>query len=122
MQESLLKAVHLFNDGDYAEFQDQLDSMTSHTRAASERRFYTVLKRLAEAMLQLGDGDVEDAVTMLGSALKGLDEFVPRFRGIDVSALRDDVERTIGELRAARDGRRTEHAPSKLPRLRVLPQ
>ena len=56
-----MKAVELFNSGRFAEFQDALDSMTSSTRASSERQFYTLLKNVAEALLQLSDGDVEDA-------------------------------------------------------------
>ena len=61
MHEGLLKAVELFNNGRFAEFQDALDSMTSSTRASSERQFYTLLKNVAEALLQLSDGDVADA-------------------------------------------------------------
>lgn len=116
------RAVALFNDCQFQEFQDALDAMTSHTRATSERQFYTLLKNVAEAMLQLSDGDVEDAVALLGPALRKLDTYVPRFRGLNVSALRDDLQRLFLELREVRTGARTEIAPSKLPRLRLLPQ
>ena len=122
VNEGLLKAVELFNSGRFAEFQDALDAMTSSTRASSERQFYTLLKNLAEALLQLSDGDVEDAETMVFSALRKMDEFVPRFRGLNVAALRDDVQRLLGELRESRAGRRQEPAPSRLPRLRILPE
>jgi hypothetical protein len=122
VNEGLLKAVELFNSGRFAEFQDALDAMTSSTRASSERQFYTLLKNLAEALLQLSDGDVEDAETMVGSALRKMDEFMPRFRGLNVAALRDDVQRLLGELRESRAGRREEPAPSRLPRLRILPE
>jgi hypothetical protein len=122
VQEALHKAVELFNAGRYAEFQDALDAMTSGTRAASERRFYTVLKNLAEAMLQLGDADVEEAATLFGAVARALEEFQPRFRGLNVAALRDDVHVLIGEARETRAGRRAEWAPSRLPRLRIVPQ
>lgn len=122
VNEGLLRAVELFNSGRFAEFQDALDAMTSSTRASSERQFYTLLKNLAEALLQLSDGDVEDAETMVGSALRKMDEFMPRFRGLNVAALRDDVQRLLGELRESRAGRREEPAPSRLPRLRILPE
>jgi hypothetical protein len=122
VHEGLLKAVELFNSGRFAEFQDALDAMTSSTRASSERQFYTLLKNVAEALLQLSDGDVEDAEGMVHSALRKLDEFMPRFRGLNVAALREDMQRLLGELRESRAGRRAEIAPSKLPRLRVLPE
>jgi len=118
----LLKAVELFNSGHFAEFQDVLDGMTSSTRASSERQFYTLLKNVAEALLQLSDGDVADAEEMVGSALRKLDEFMPRFRGLNVASLREDMQRLVGELRDSRAGRREEPAPSRLPRLRVLPE
>ena len=122
MHEGLLKAVELFNSGRFAEFQDALDGMTSSTRASSERQFYTLLKNVAEALLQLSDGDVEDAETMVQSALRKLEEFMPRFRGLNVAELREDMQRLLGELRETRAGRRAEPAPSRLPRLRVLPE
>ena len=122
MHAALLKAVELFNNGRFAEFQDALDSMTSSTRASSERQFYTLLKNVAEALLQLSDGDEQDAEGMLGSALRKMDEFMPRFRGLNVEGLRDDFRNVLVELREVRAGRKTEWAPTRLPRLRVLPE
>ena len=118
--EPLEQAVRLFNEGEFSEFQDALDGLTSSTRASSERQFYSLLDNLAEAMLQLGDGDLLDAEQMISDALRKLDEFVPRFRGINVEALRDDFRRVLMELREAREGKRAEAAPSRLPRLRLL--
>jgi ABC-type transporter Mla subunit MlaD len=120
MDDPLGQAVRLFNQGHFSEFQDALEALTSHTRASSERQFYSLLDNLAEAMLQLGDGDVLDAEQMIADALRKLDDFVPRFRGLNVEALRDDFRRVLVELRDAREGRRPEPAPSRLPRLRVV--
>ena len=122
MDEGLRDAVELFNTGRFSEFQDALDSMTSGTRAASERQFYTVLKNVAEALLQLSDGDLADAEGMIAQALRKLDEFLPRFRGLNVEGLRDDFRNVLVELREVRAGRKTEWAPTRLPRLRVLPE
>ena len=120
MDEGLRHAVQLFNDGEFSEFQDALEGLTSSTRASSERQFYSLLDNLAEAMLQLGDGDLEDAEQMIAGALRKLDEFVPRFRDLNVQALRDDFRQVLVELRDAREGRRPDPAPSRLPRLRVV--
>ncbi len=122
MNDALLRAVELFNNARFAEFQDALDSMTSGTRAASERQFYTVLKNVAEALLQLSDGDLADAESMCAVALRRLEEFLPRFRGLNVASLAEDLQRLVGEIREMRAGRRQEHAPTRLPRLRVLPE
>lgn len=122
MDEGLRVAVELFNDGRFSEFQDALQAMTSGTRAASERQFYTLLGNLAEALLQLSDGDVADAEEMISASLRKLDEFMPRFRGLNIETLREDFRRVLVELREVRAGRKTEFAPSKLPRLRVLPE
>jgi hypothetical protein len=122
VHEPLGRAVELFNNGQFAAFQDALDSMTSGTRAASERQFYTVLKNVAEALLQLSDGDLADAEAMLSVALRRLEEFLPRFRGLNVAALGEDLQKLVGEIREMRAGRREEHAPTRLPRLRVLPE
>jgi hypothetical protein len=121
MDEPLRVAVELFNDRRFSEFQDALEAMISGTRAASERQFYTVLDNLAESMLQLSDGDVAEAEEIIASALRKVDEFVPRFRGINTDALREDFRRVLLELREVRAGRKDELAPSRLPRLRVLP-
>jgi len=121
VDEALRAAVDLFNQGRFAEFQDALDARTSGTRAHSERQFYTVLKNLAEALLQLSDGDVEDAAAILGPALRKLDDFLPRFRGLNTAALREELQQLFGELRDTREGRKIEIAPSRLPRLRLVP-
>ena len=92
MEPGLREAVALFNDGRFSEFQDALEGLTSSTRAPSERQFYTLLNKLAEALLQLSDGDVEDAAEMLGASLRKLDDFLPRFRGLNTEALRDELE------------------------------
>ena len=56
MDEKLRAAVDLFNDGRFSDFQDAMEALTSTTRAASERQFYTLLNKLSEALLQLSDG------------------------------------------------------------------
>ena len=61
MDEKLKAAVDLFNDGRFSDFQDAMEGLTSTTRAASERQFYALLNNLAESLLQLSDGDVQDA-------------------------------------------------------------
>jgi len=121
MDEAFRKAVELFNDARFSEFQDAVEALTSTTRASSERHFYTLLKNLAEALLQLSDGDVDDAEHMVASCLRKLDEFMPRYRGINVETLREDFRSLLLELREIKEGRRKELAPTRLPRLRVLP-
>ena len=117
-----MNAVGLFNSARFAEFQDALDAMTSGTRAASERQFYVVLKNVAEALLQMSDGDLADAESMLAVALRRLEEFQPRFRGLNIAAFAEDLQRLMGEIREMRAGRLADHAPTRLPRLRVLPE
>jgi|RhiMetdeSRZDD1v2_1073273.scaffolds.fasta_scaffold214973_2 uncharacterized protein YecA (UPF0149 family) len=121
MDESLRVAIELFNEQQFSEFQDALEGMISHTRAASERQFYVLLDNLAESLLQLSDGDVSEAEEIISAALRKMDEFVPRFREINTEALREDFRRVLLELREVQAGRKFEFAPSKLPRLRVLP-
>lgn len=121
MDDPLRHAIELFNEGRFSEFQDALEALTSTTRAPSERSFYTVLKNLAEALIQLGDGDLVETEQIVTAALRKLDEFLPRYRGINVVALRDEFRTLLLEVREARDGRRSEHVPPRTPRLRVLP-
>jgi hypothetical protein len=122
MDDDLRAAVDLFNEGHFSEFQDALGAVASRTRASSERQFYALLDKLAEALLQLSDGDVQDAEAMIAASLRKLDEFVPRFRGLNIEALREDFRRVLVELRDSSAGRREEIAPSRLPRLRALPE
>ena len=121
MDDTLGQAIQLFNDGHFSEFQYVVETFTSTTRSTSERAFYTLLKNLAEALIQLGDGDLVEAEHLVMAALRKLDEFMPRYRGINVTALRDEFRSLLLEVRDAREGRRTEHVPSRLPRLRMLP-
>jgi len=90
--------------------------------AASERQFYGVRNNLAGALLQLGNGDVQDAEGMVAAALRKLDDFVPRCRRLNVEALREDFRRELVELREVRACRKADVAPSRLPRLRILPE
>ena len=122
VDEKLRAAVELFNDGRFSAFQDAMEALTSTTRAASERQFYKLLNNLAEALLQLSDGDVQDAEEMVAASLRKLDDFVPRFRGLNVEALREDFRRVVVELRDVRAGRKADAAPSRMPRLRILPE
>lgn len=121
MDDTLRDAIQLFNEGRFSEFQDVVEAFTSTTRAPSERAFYTLLKNLAEALIQLGDGDLAETEQLVTAALRKLDEFLPRYRDINVEALRDEYRRLLLEVREARGGRRSEHVPPRLPRLRVLP-
>jgi len=122
VDDALRHAVELFNSGRFSEFQDAIEKVAASTRAVSERHFYGLLGNLAESLLQLSDGDIADAEGMIGQALRKLDEFMPRFRGLNVEGLRDDFRNVIVELREVRAGRKTEWAPSRLPRLRILPE
>ncbi len=122
VDDSLRNAVSLFNAGRYAEFQNALEALTSGTRAASERRFYTLLNNVSEGLLRLSDADLRDAEELVADALRKLDPFRPRFRGLNVDEFREDLQRLLAEVRDAREGRREELAPSRLPRLRILPE
>src|SRR4051812_45240136 len=119
MDPELHAAVELFNSGRFSEFQDELESFVSGTRAVSERQFYALLDNLAEVLLQLSDGDVGEAREILERELRRLDEFLPRFRGLNTEALRDDFRRLLMEMREMKGA--VELAPSRLPRLRALP-
>ena len=120
MDEGLGTAVELFNAGRFAEFQNALEGLISSTRATSERQFFAVLDNLAESLLQLSDGDVGEAEAILNQALRKLDEFVPRFRGLNIEALREDFRTLLLELREKRNHPGADIAPSKLPRLRTF--
>jgi hypothetical protein len=122
MNEPLRAAVVLFNEGRFNEFQDALEGVAGPTRAPSERQFYRSLALLAEALHQLSNHELDKAEEVLGRSLRKLDDFLPRFRGLNVEALCDDVRRTMIEVRAVRAGKRPEIDPKILPRLRVLPE
>jgi hypothetical protein len=122
MDASLRHAVALFNQQRFVEFQDALEGVAGATRAPSERQFYKILSTLAEALHQVSNHDLQKAEETLGPALRRLDEFVPRFRGLNVEALREDFQRALTEVREVRAGKKTELDPKHLPRLRVLPE
>jgi len=122
MDESLRAAVVLFNHGRFVEFQDALEGVAGTSRATSERQFYRNLALLAEALHQLSNHELDKSEEVLGRVLRKLDEFVPRFRGLNVEALRDEVRRTMVEIRDVRTGSKPEFDPKHLPRLRVLPE
>jgi hypothetical protein len=121
MDAPLRNAVTLFNQQRFVEFQDALEAVAGATRAPSERQFYTVLSTLAEALHQVSNHELQKAEETLGPALRKLDEFVPRFRGLNVEALREDFQRALTEVREVRAGRKPELDPKHLPRLRILP-
>jgi hypothetical protein len=122
MDERLRAAVDLFNAGRFTEFQDALEVMVARTRAASERQFYTLLRHLAEALHQISNAELESADELLKPAMRKLEEYLPRFRGINTSDLRDDFGRVTQELQEVRAGRKRELRLDRLPRLRALPE
>jgi predicted metal-dependent hydrolase len=121
MDASLRNAVTLFNQQRFVEFQDALEAVAGATRAPSERQFYTILSTLAEALHQVSNHELQKAEETLGPALRRLDDFVPRFRSVNVEALREDCQRMLTEVREVRAGRKPELDPKHLPRLRILP-
>jgi len=121
MDASLRAAVDLFNQQRFVEFQDALEGVAAATRARSERQFYKSLSTLAEALHQVSNHELQKAEDALGPALRKLDDFVPRFRSLNVEALRDDFRKCLTEIRDVRQGRKPEFDPTRLPRLRVLP-
>src|SRR5688500_1462290 len=108
MDESLRAAVDLFNAGRFTEFQDQLETLVARTRAASERQFYTLLRHFAEGLHQIGNAQFESAEALLLPAMRKLEDYVPRFRGLNVESLREDLLQVTNELREVRAGRKTE--------------
>jgi len=122
MDESLKAAVDLFNAGRFTEFQDALEVMVSRTRAASERQFYTLLRHLAEALHQISNAELESAEALLKPGMRKLEEYVPRFRGLNIEAFREDFGRVMQELHEVRSGRTKEFRVDRLPRLRALPE
>jgi hypothetical protein len=121
MDASLRTAVALFNQQRFVEFQDALEGVAGATRAPSERKFYKILSTLAESLHQVSNHDLQKAEETLSPALRQLDTFVPRFRELNVEALREEFQRTLTEVREVRAGRKPEFDPKHLPRLRVLP-
>ena len=122
MDESLKAAVDLFNAGRFTEFQDALEVMVSRTRAASERQFYTLLRHLAEALHQISNAELESAEALLKPGMRKLEEYVPRFRGLNIEAFREDFGRVMQELNDVRSGRTKEFRVDRLPRLRAFPE
>jgi hypothetical protein len=122
VDENLQAAVVLFNNARFDEFQERLEEVAAATRAPSERQFYTSLARLAEALHQISVGDLVDAESILAPALRKLDAFMPRFRGLNVESLRDDFRSVLSELREVREGKKGELHLNRLPRLRILPE
>jgi hypothetical protein len=121
MDDPLRAAVALFNHGRFVEFQDSLEGVAGTTRAASERQFYRHLALLAEALHQLSNNELGKAEEALGRSLRKLEDYTPRFRGLNVEALCDDVRRTMSAIREMRAGKKAEFDPKHLPRLRMLP-
>jgi hypothetical protein len=122
VDESLRAAVVLFNNARFVEFQDTLEGVAVPTRAPSERQFYRILSLLAEGLHQLSNHELDKAEEALGRFLRKVDGYVPRFRGLNVESLREEVRRTVVEIRDLRAGKKAEFDPKHLPRLRVLPE
>lgn len=121
MDDALRAAVELFNASRFTEFQDALEGIAARTRAASELHFYTLLGHLAEGLHQIGNAKFESAEALLQPSLRKLEAYVPRFRGLNVEALREDFLQVMGALREARAAGRSELHLERLPRLRALP-
>src|SRR5215471_19982174 len=104
MDDALREAVELFNASHFTEFQDALEGIAARTRAASELHFYTLLGHLAEGLHQIGNAQFESAEATLTPALRKLESYVPRFRGLNIEALREDRLLVLNALREVRAG------------------
>ena len=124
VDDALRPAVELFNHGRFTEFQDALEKVAAATRAASERQFYTLLAPPGRgaASRSATTTSTSAEATHRAASLRKLDEFVPRFRGLNIEALREDFRACSGAARGARGAQDASSAPTQLPRLRVLPE
>jgi len=97
------RGVRLFNEGRYFECHDVLEELWRET-FGEERLFDQGLIQAAVAMFHLENNNLGGAARMFEAACTKLGTYPPRYKGIDLRRLREDLDRCRAWLREMRSG------------------
>lgn len=112
----LLRGLAEFNAGEHFQAHDTWEYLWGQERYPY-RLFYQGLVKVAAALVHLGRGNPTGAVRLAHSGWQILEPFGSECLGVDVAALRGDVERLVETL-VGKEGTPDAPLTEKLPRIR----
>ncbi len=113
----LLKGVEEFNSGKFFECHDTLEDVWRSVRGPA-RDFLQGLIHFAVGFYHLGNGNLRGGESQLEKGLSKLSGYGASFEGLELSALRMEVERW---LHKARNGEELRCTVADLPKYKFLP-
>jgi predicted metal-dependent hydrolase len=109
-QRNFQRGVQLFNAGDFFQAHEALEDAWRETNG-DERLFVQGLVQVAVALHHFRGGNMAGAHGVLRRALRNLESYPPHYAGVDVTALRRELEPI---LKCAAAG---ESSSENLPRI-----
>lgn len=94
-----VQGVHFFNECDFFEAHEVWEDLWSDYQGPS-RRFYQGLIQVAVCLHHFGNENTRGAVKLYHSCQTYLNDYRPRYEGVDVDKLLADLERCCAELLA----------------------
>jgi predicted metal-dependent hydrolase len=110
--EHFAKGVEMFNRGDFFEAHEEMEeAMNLLADDTSDWDFYLGMLRAAVANHKLGQGEIASAILHLRAALKFLEPYSDRHRGIKLREFRSALTAELGRLESS--------APATPPRIEM---
>jgi uncharacterized protein len=92
-----LEGLRLFNAEDFFESHEVLEELWGETQD-ERKKFYQGLIQAAVALLHFGNGNLGGAKKVYLTSRKYLEAYRPKFEGLDVTRLLDDMQYCFQEL------------------------
>lgn len=99
----IAEGIRLFNESEFFECHDVFEDFWSEQNVP-EKSFFQGMIHAAVCLHHFEEENLTGARKMFGSFLRYVSPFAPRFSGIDVQRLMDDMESCFAELLAVSSG------------------
>lgn len=97
-----IEGVEFFNDCEFFEAHEVWEDLWSDYQGPS-RRFYQGLIQVAVCLHHFGNGNIRGAKKLYFSSRKYLEDYLPRYEGVDVAKLLAEMETCCGAILASTD-------------------
>jgi predicted metal-dependent hydrolase len=117
-----LQGIACFNDCEFFEAHEVWEELWADTQGPA-RRFFQGLIQVAVCLHHFGNGNVRGARKLYLGCRTYLEDYAPRYEGLDVDKLLDDLHRCCAEILASPDEfPQIEIDPETIPEIHLTPR
>ncbi|MDH4069975.1 MAG: DUF309 domain-containing protein [Ignavibacteria bacterium] len=119
MDDRFLQGIHEFNRQFFFEAHDVWEDLWIDT-TGTHRLFYQGLIQTAVGFYHLSNRNFKGACSQFDKARAKLNQYLPRFHGIDTGSLVASLDSCLLDAEALRDGRGSEFDDRKIPQIHIV--